>query len=281
MPCLEAAGLEVLVDRERFRAGRPVSAEIEYWQGRAEHHLVVLSPSYLESPYCRQEMERAVGLDPSLAQGLAVPVLREHCTVPEEIRPALYADPRDDGAVDPWEALFRGLGVELRCSAPDLLAARDQVLRHLGRGESVNLLVRGAAPWRQLLDHLKGDHFPHLGAVDLDRGSAVPRRGLVEEILGALGRPTSVSEADGEDLLILGRRLGSGPRSLLALLHFDHAARRPDYGVDLFGSIRHLVMDQRQLQLLVHSRTPFAELVPRDHPLSAIDLKTVELPGRA
>jgi hypothetical protein len=281
VPCLKAAGLEVLVDRERFRAGRPVAAEIATWQGRAEHHVLVLSPSYLASSYCREELQRALALDPSLGNGLAVPVLREDCPIPAEIRPALYADLRDDTEAEHWAELLRGLAVDLGCAAPAWLAARDLAVRHLDRGESVNLLVRGEAPWRRLLGHLKDDHFPHLGAVDLDRGAVVPRRGLVEEILRVLGRPAPVPAVDGEDLVVLDRQLGSGPRSLLALLHFDHAARRAGYGADLFGSFRHLVMDQRQLQLLIHSRTPFAELVPRDHPLSTLDLTTVELAGRA
>ena len=40
-------------------------------------------------------------------------------------------------------------------------------------------------------------------------------------------------------------------------------------------------METRKLVLLAQSRTHFAALLPREHPLSAIDIKTVELPGRA
>ena len=40
------------------------------------------------------------------------------------------------------------------------------------------------------------------------------------------------------------------------------------------------MMDMRKLTLLVQSRTPFAALLPRDHPLSDIDIKTVELRAR-
>jgi hypothetical protein len=39
-------------------------------------------------------------------------------------------------------------------------------------------------------------------------------------------------------------------------------------------------METRKLVLLVHSRRPFATLLPPDHPLSTIDVKTVEL-GRS
>jgi hypothetical protein len=279
VPCLKAAGLEVLVDRERFRGGRPLPTEIEAWQEQADVHVLVLSPDYLTRRYCREEMERAVALDPSLESGRVMPVLRESCELPPEIQDpdALYADLRDDGVKEPWELLFRGLGVDLGCTAPAWLRARDEVVRALKRGDSVNLVVRGELPWRSLVQHLKADHFDRLGVVDLDSGSSVPRRGLVEEILRELGCPAEVPRESGEDLLVLDRRLRSGPRSLLALLHFDQAARRPTYEVDLFSSLRHLVMDRRQLQLLIHSRTPFAELVPTSHPLSPMSPKLVEL----
>ena len=60
-------------------------------------------------------------------------------------------------------------------------------------------------------------------------------------------------------------------------LHFHRVAERPHYGIDLFASLRFMVMDARQLVLLVHTRQPVATLLPPDHALSKIDFKTVEL----
>jgi hypothetical protein len=57
-----------------------------------------------------------------------------------------------------------------------------------------------------------------------------------------------------EDLGELDRFLSARRRSLLALNHFDLAAHRPVYGVDLFAALRYLVMDSRHLVLLVQSR---------------------------
>ncbi|MCP5126732.1 MAG: hypothetical protein H6973_14160 [Gammaproteobacteria bacterium] len=58
------------------------------------------------------------------------------------------------------------------------------------------------------------------------------------------------------------------------------APHRSYYDVDLFAALRFLMMDMRKLTLLVQSRTPFAALLPKDHPLSDLDIKTVELRAR-
>ncbi len=85
-------------------------------------------------------------------------------------------------------------------------------------------------------------------------------------------------KAVDDDLPALGRVLEarSAP-AYLALTHFDLAAYRPSYDVNLFSSLRYLMMEKRKLVLLIQSRAPFDVLLPRDHPLSQMDLKTVEL----
>ena len=64
------------------------------------------------------------------------------------------------------------------------------------------------------------------------------------------------------------------------MLHFDYAPRRKDYEHDFFASVRNLVMDSRKLVLLVQSHGNFASLLPHDHPMSTMDIKTVELLSR-
>jgi len=117
---------------------------------------------------------------------------------------------------------------------------------------------------------------PKLGHVDLEDPMTVPRRGLIAAMLGALGATAVVPQAP-EDLPELGRVLGSLDRSRLALSHFDLAPHRPDYDANLFAALRFVIMEKRQLVLLIQSRTPFAALLPRGHPLSEIDIRRVEL----
>lgn len=64
------------------------------------------------------------------------------------------------------------------------------------------------------------------------------------------------------------------------MTHFDLTVHRADYDVNLFSALRHLVMESRKLVLLIQSRQPFASLLPRGHPLSEIDVRTVEIKGR-
>ena len=65
----------------------------------------------------------------------------------------------------------------------------------------------------------------------------------------------------------------------VAITYFDLFPHRRGYDVDLTAALRWFVMDHeaRPLTLLVQSRSPFAELLLKDHPLSAIDMATVEL----
>ena len=63
----------------------------------------------------------------------------------------------------------------------------------------------------------------------------------------------------------------------VALTHFDLVPHRSCYDVDLFATLRYLIMDVRKLTLLVESHTAFGTLLPRGHPLSDIDIATVEV----
>ena len=66
----------------------------------------------------------------------------------------------------------------------------------------------------------------------------------------------------------------------MAITHFDLAGtpeRQQEYGIDLFAALRHLTMTKKKLTLLIESHRAFATLLPPNHPLSEIDVKTVEL----
>ena len=58
-PLLEAAGVELLIDVERFAAGRAVVGQMDDLQDSAQRHLLVITEAYLDSDYCRHEMDRA------------------------------------------------------------------------------------------------------------------------------------------------------------------------------------------------------------------------------
>ena len=286
LPVLRAGGVELVVDSERFVAGRTVVGQMDAAQDGAAKSLLVLSPEYLASAYCRHEMQRAIARDPNFVEGHVLPLVRVACPLPDEIVAGepLHVELQDDGDAAQWEKLLQWADAELGTDAPAWLRARSELRRSLSRGKSVNLVVGGAGVrWRPLIVQLAADlaaERRRLAVVDLERGSTVPRRGLIGEILAALnGTPVPVP-AEPEDLAEFDRQIAGRAKSWLAIEHFDLAARRPQYGVDFFSALRYHLMESRRLVLLVQSRAPFATLLPHDHPLSAIDVQTVELPGR-
>jgi hypothetical protein len=229
-------------------------------------------------------MKRAIARDPKFEKGVTIPVLRLDCTLPPAIkRPdPIYVNLRDDGKPDPWDLLLKTCKLDLGATATEWLRAHDLVCLHLDRGESVNLVVTGQARWRPLLDHLRDKTVPGLGVVRLDSTEAMHRPSLVQEILKQCGCRSHGSVPDKpKDLVMLGRALKALTRSpRLALTSFDHVSHRLDeYGIDLFVALRDLIQS-RKIILLVESRTPFANLLPHDHPLSQITISSVELKGR-
>lgn len=283
VPCLRAGGVQVLIDRDRFTAGKAVIGQMDGLQDSAEATLAVLSPGYMASDVCRHEFDRAVARDPTFLNGTTIPVIREACDLPAALRAAnpLWID---FAKPDAWPLLLQACGAELGCSATYWLERRDEVVQLLGRGQSVNLVVPHLAgsskrpSWRAFIDHLQADHFPSLAIVDLERGATASRPGLVGAILAAVGRQQPVPNKPA-DLGVLDRALcDRGQPTCLALLHFDYVATRTEeYGVDLCATLRDLV-ERRQLVLLIQSRRSFIELLPQDHPLSSLtQLQTVEL----
>jgi hypothetical protein len=229
---------------------------------------------------CIHEMNRAIALDPKFALGLVVPVLRDQTPLPLSIASprALYADLRDDSLPIPWRQLLAACGAALGTLAPEWLRARDETLRFLERNVSVNLVIRGlgAVAWRGLLDDLTRRTALELASIDLHDGRTAARRGLVEAMLSAIGAPGAVPMAP-EDLVHLSSKLSTLSRRRLAICHCDALAHRSDYGTDFFAALRYAVMDRRQLVLLLQSRAPISSILPGNHPLSEIQLSTVEL----
>ncbi len=276
-PVLEAGGATVLIDRERFEAGKDLDRQEEEHQDKADLSILVLSPDYLKSRPCLKEMDRAILRDPRFARGEVVTILRIDCDMPNELRKALYLDLRADADPQPWDLLLKACDADLGAAAPDWLTARDAVVECLGRHQSVNLVVKGNGQWRGLIEHVRAVHVPRLGVVDLERGATCNRKGLIEEILKTLGGSEQVPSPP-EDLVLFDRFLSKGGPRFLAIMNFDHVSYRPDYDVNLFGALRWLI-NSRNLVLLAQSRRPFATFLPYDHPLSVLHLDTVIFKG--
>ena len=151
--------------------------------------------------------------------------------------------------------------------------------RYLERNQSVNLVVDQGVNGRALLEHLINDYSLGLARVDLEDPDTTSRRGLLATMVKALGERVSLPD-ESRDLADFKALLEARSTTRVALTHFDLVPYRRYYDVDLFAGLRFLMMERRKLTLLVQSRTPFAALLPKDHPLSDIDIKTVELRAR-
>lgn len=286
-PVLRAAGCtELIIDRERFRAGCAVKGQMDAAQDAAEVSVLVLSAEYLASDYCRHELERALASDPDFSLGRTIPVVLDDRgkTAFDGMGlgdPPLWVDLTSDSNDCQWDLLLKSLdALSLGASAPHWLEVRDAIVRTLGdQRQSVNLVIRGAPAWKAMCEHIRCEWIPPLVVVDLDNPDTVTLEGLVRQLVLAFG--CSVDIPRGPGCVSALNRLKSKPGTLLlAMTHFDNVvAREKTYGHDIFFALRYLVTDARKLTLLVESRTPFNQLLPKDHPLSNLHLTTVELLG--
>ena len=286
LPVLRAAGAEVLVDIDHFKAGQTVTGQMDRLQRRASRHVLVITADYVASAYCRHEMEQAIKSDAGFVDGKVLPVLQDGTPLPPELAGAgglgsapLHVDLSDDKSADAWELLLKSCSSRLSgVDAPTWLRTLDQTRTHLERGESVNLVVRNrSVDWRAWIDQFAATRFKDIAVVDLGHPRAVPRNGLISEILKATGRSKAGVPQPPNDLPFLADAFENGSRSHLALKHFDYVKDRVHYGRDLFSSLRWLVMDARKLVLLAQTHVPIANLLPPEHELSVIDFKTIEL----
>jgi hypothetical protein len=282
---LRAAGGNVLVDIDHFKAGQRVIGQMDALQGAASRHVLVITADYVTSRYCRHEMKQAIKSDPGFADGKVLPILQDGTPLPPELKGAgglgsgpVYVDYFKDKDA-PWALLLKSCSLALRgVAAPSWLRALDQTRTHLERNESVNLVVKnGDVDWRLWIEQLKETRFKDISVVDLGHPRAGPRNGLVREILKATGRSNAAVPPPPDDLPFLADAFENGPRCHLALTHFDMVKHHNHYGLDLFSSLRWLVMDAKKVVLLAQSRAPIATLLPPQHDLSLIDFKTVEL----
>ncbi|MEQ1529895.1 MAG: toll/interleukin-1 receptor domain-containing protein [Methylococcales bacterium] len=283
VPSLTAAGAEVLLDKDLFTLGKAVVGQMDTVQDQADKQLLVLSEDYFTSKYCQHEMKRALKTDPKFNKGLVLPVIRQHCDLPKAFsgwNQPLNANLQDDSQADRWQALLKACVADgLGCTVPEWLRVRDELVRQLGRNKSVNLVVTGKANWLGLVQHVIEDYFHEMAYVNLEDPDTSTRAGLLSCISQAIGsrKPLRDAPYDLSDFKIL---LANRPMTHAVLCHFDMVHFRDGFNVDFFAALRYSIMDQRKLTLLIQSRTPFVNLLPKDHPMSEIDLTTIELVGK-
>ena len=242
-----------------------------------------------EGIYEIHEMTHAISQDPmfvkalkgQVKRGLVVPIRLDDAEWPPEMTTPnpLFADLRNSiNEADSWLLILNSCQVELGTSALSWLAARDDIERYLKRGQSVNLLVqRKGIAWEFLIENIVNDRLAPMAWIDLQEPTTNTRHGLLKRILERLGARENVRKAPN-DLADFERILGTMPKpSRIAVCNFDLAPHRRSYGLDLYASLRWMITHTRQIILLVESRTPFNALLPRDNPLSKIDIKTVRL----
>ena len=279
---LSAGGAQVVVDYKDFDAGIALRKQISEKQATADVHLLVFTPDYFTSGYCLEEMRRAVATDPQFEKGTVLPIVLQQCAIPPEIKGGEPLYVNLSGALnldaEGWDRVMKACGADLGMSPPHWLRAYLASRKALEARRSVNLLVKGLPKWRELIDLLKLA-LPALGVVDLESGKTATQRGLVGEILRVLVNFTGKLPKDDEHLADFERLLEAGSPALLALEHFDKVSERK-YDADLYSSLRYLIMEKRQIALLVESRAPFATLLPRNHALSFLEMETVELNGK-
>lgn len=288
IPILRAAGGSPLVDIDHFRAGQTVIGQMDRLQGAANRHLLLITSDYLESDYCRHEMDQAIKSDPGFAASKVLVVKLDSTPLPPELTGTgslgsgpLYVDLQADKNSAPWDLLLESCDLSLPgTNAPNWLDALDQTKKHLERGESVNLVIGSKIKWQTWQHQLIDTRFAGLGVVDLRKPGTIPREGLVTEILKATSGPLAKPvPPPPHDLPLLADNLCNGGPYHVLLSHFDliNTPEREHYTDELARSLRWFCMDDRSLVLVAQTRTPVANVLPANEFDSWPEFKTVEL----
>jgi len=278
-PCLAAGGAQVIIDRERAEAGKAIIAQMDAQQNQADLSVLVLSPDYFASSYCRHEMNRALARDPEFLNGAVVPVLRVDCPLPPDLKKTLYADLQDDNDAAEWDKLMQACAADLGATAPAWLKTRDEMMKSFRNGKSICLETQGRVAWRGLFHDLRENYFFDLHRIDFQSGVTCSRRALVEEILRLTGSKITVPR-EPEDLKILHRVFeGRGYTTRVAFLHFEMVAGREYHNkADFFAALKHLI-ERHKLAVMIQTRIAFNELLPpelQDSPIANLAFQKLQ-----
>lgn len=108
LPKLEGSGLSVLIDFKDFSAGAFGIEQMENAVTNCRKIVLVLTPKFVESEWCKLENVMAQTLDPGASRRKLIPILKERCDLPLRLRTLHY---RNLTANDPeeWNLLIRDL----------------------------------------------------------------------------------------------------------------------------------------------------------------------------
>ncbi|MEI6557132.1 MAG: toll/interleukin-1 receptor domain-containing protein [Rhodospirillaceae bacterium] len=280
-PLLHAGGGEELVDTERSAVGARLAHQLLAAQDQAERQIVVLSKDYLANVSCLDQLRHALGRDADFRSGLVIPVRRDACPLPDgiDIPESLIIDMRNDRRAPPWDQLLAACRSRLGVGAVSWLQACDAVIGHVAAGRSVNLVIDPAVEPGTFLRHL-GRRIAGLAVVDIGSPQAATRRGLISELLRAIGCATALPSSPVE-LELFDRALGTAPTLRAAVANFDFVARRLDFDPPLFDSLaRAIAATPPGLVLVLQSGRPLREVMAPENPLMAFGLPVVTLAPR-
>ena len=284
IPLLDACGYEVLVDYRCFTAGKHVLGQMDDHQDQADLQILLMSEKYLTSANCQHEMKRAIdefGFD----DGKVIPVCYEDIDMPDAIKAAnpLWVGPLNEWDTGNWGLLGRTLFYDLGVTPDAWVQARIKVINYMMNGNSVNLVTRNGAPARPLIESLAADEELNLGLLNFEGGLVTSMPHLVRRILRLAGissdlLPEKYILAELEERL---EEIKTPSRQ--AWLRFSYiikksqqAGKESMFNTDFFATVRSLA-ENRKLNLLLHSHQPVAAWLEKNHELSHVDFKTVEL----
>ncbi len=110
MTALEKTGLKVCIDFRDFKPGKPAISNMRDSIFTSRHTLLILTDSYLASGWTDLENLLSQTIDPANRAGRIIPLLKEKCNLPLEIKYLTYVnffDPDDQNMA--WKQLFEAL----------------------------------------------------------------------------------------------------------------------------------------------------------------------------
>lgn len=296
VPVLRAAGAEVLIDVERFKAGVSCFKQMDAEQDAADCQLLCFSEEYMQSKSCNREWKRALRRDPTFSTGHIVPiVLQAQLTLPKEFLGPnpLYVEMRNDRDKAKWQLLLRSLGINWNCCPVSWLHAAEWITRKLNDGTCVNLLVPRLAdnkhrqPVTALIAHLRETALPwqllpNLQDQDLHAGECTTLSGLLGQLLMRAGIHQKLSANKRTAIVEFTTLMRTLKAPLeLALTSCDvisNQERQKAYGTNFFATLFDLTRpDKQSLRLLAISHRTYASIIPSDAYLSDINFSTIEL----
>ena len=113
---IEKRGLKVCIDIRDFMPGEAIVQNIVDAIYGSRKTVAVLSPNYVKSDWCKDELQRAITL--GITRHQVVPILYKPCKVPRLLLDKTYLDWTNE-EVKPhfWDLLYKSLQPDLRVSA--------------------------------------------------------------------------------------------------------------------------------------------------------------------